>query len=208
MDPAVFVQVAYATPQQNQSSAKAKYSKAQIAGNTNILAIGWNDTTSALVSVADTSGNTYQQALGTFKSATMSQAIYYASNIDAAAANGNEVTVTFNAAAQYIDLRITEYSGLNNVSPVDVSTSKGGKGFVASTDAITTTGPVELLFAAGMTRVVFTGPGLGYTQRVITNPDGDIVEDKIAFLPGLASASATLSDGEWLLQLVAFRPAP
>ena len=207
-NPAVFVQVAFATPQVNQTTAQATYSKAQTAGNTNILAIGWNDVTSTLSSVADTAGNVYQQALGPFKSTSMSQAIYYASNIAATQSGQNNVIVTFSAAAEFIDLRITEYSGLSDTNPVDSGISKAGKGLIANTDAITTTGPVELLFAAGMTRGSFTGPGVGFTKRVITSPDGDIVQDRIAFVPGLASASAPLTDSEWLLQLVAFRPAP
>jgi hypothetical protein len=56
-----------------------------------------------------------------------------------------------------------------------------------------------------MTSGVFTGPGIGFTSRVITAPDGDIVEDAIAPSAGSYSASAPLGGGTWLLQLAAFR---
>src|SRR5262249_21984608 len=45
--PPAFVQVSAATPQTtSQSNVSVTYTRAQIAGNTNILAIGWNNATS------------------------------------------------------------------------------------------------------------------------------------------------------------------
>lgn len=48
--------------------------------------------------------------------------------------------------------------------------------------------------------------GSGYTSRVITSPDGDLLEDRIAASAGSYNASAPLSGGTWLLQLAAFTP--
>lgn len=206
--PPEFVQIAYDTPQTPQVFARAVYQGAQTAGNTNILAIGWNDTTSVLKTVTDSAGNKYQQAVGVSASATMSQTIYYASNIVYAVAGTNAVTVTFGSQADYIDLRIVEYSGLGFTNPVGASTTQSGTGVFAKTGSITTTVPHTLLFSAGMTRGSFAGPGAGYSLRVITNPDSDIVQDRIAAVPTSAAATADLSDSEWLLQLVAFQPAP
>src|SRR5439155_104105 len=53
-----FVQVAYATPQVNSASVTVKYAAAQTAGNLNMVAVGWNDTTAAVTSLTDTTGNT------------------------------------------------------------------------------------------------------------------------------------------------------
>ena len=47
--PIAFVQVTAATPQTNQSAVTVAYTSAQIAGDTNILAIGWNNATSGNV---------------------------------------------------------------------------------------------------------------------------------------------------------------
>ncbi len=42
--------------------------------------------------------------------------------------------------------------------------------------------------------------------RVITSPDGDIVEDRVAAGAGSYGATAPLSSGTWLIQLAALRP--
>jgi hypothetical protein len=59
-----------------------------------------------------------------------------------------------------------------------------------------------------MTSAVFTAPGAGYTSRVVTSPDGDLVEDALAASPGGHAATASVSGGTWLLQVAAFKPGP
>ncbi len=200
-----FVQQSYATPQSPQSQVHATYSEAQTAGDTNILAIGWNDVTASIASVVDSGGNVYQPALATYRGSGMSQAVYYSSNIAAAPAGSNQVTVTFNQAAVFVDLRITEYARVRHANPFDGGVSANGNGSNASTSPLAVPAASELLFAAGMTGAVFTGPGPGFTSRIITSPDGDIVEDAIAPSAGSYNATAPLNGGTWLLQLAAFR---
>ena len=200
----MFVQEQYATPQSPQSAVSATYSLSQTAGNTNLVAIGWNDTTASIAAVTDSAGNAYQPASGTVRGNGLSQAIYVASNI--AAASGNHVTVQFDQAATYVDLRITEYSGLRQPDPFDAAVWASGSGGSATTATLMVSAPSELLFAAGMTGGAFSAPGAGFTSRVITAPDGDLVEDQVAASAGTYSASAAVS-GTWLLQLVAFAPA-
>jgi chitodextrinase len=200
-----FVQQNYATPQTPQSHVSATYAEAQTSGNTNILAIGWNDTTASIASVVDSAGNAYQPAVATYRGSGMSQAVYFASNISAAPAGSNQVTVTFNQAAVYVDLRVTEYARVRHGSPFDGGVSANGNGNTASTSSLNAPAASELLFAAGMTGAVFTGPGAGYTSRVVTAPDGDLVEDAIAPSVGSYSATAPLNGGTWLLQLATFR---
>ena len=199
-----FVQEGYATPQTPQSLVTVTYADAEAAGDTNIVAIGWNDTTAAIASVTDTAGNVYQPAIPTFRGNGLSQAIYYAAHIAAAPAGGNEVSVAFAPAAVFVDLRITEYSGLRATAPFDAGTSASGVGATASSGAVATGGPSELLFAAGMTGAAFTAPGPSFTSRVVTAPDGDLVADAPAPAAGSYSATASLSSGTWLLQLAAF----
>src|SRR3954468_16719394 len=178
--PIKFVQVASATPQTNQSTVAVKYAAAQTGGNLNVIAVGWNDTTSSVTSVNDTSGNSYALAIGPTKYSTLlSQSIYYAKNIAGAAAGANTVTVKFSAAATYVDIRILEYSGLDTVAPFDVAA--GASGTVASNDsgALTTSGANELLFAANMTTGWTNAAGAAFTSRIVTNPDGDIAEDQV-----------------------------
>src|SRR4029077_6968182 len=100
-----------------------------------------------------------------FRGNGMSQAIYYATNIPA---GNNTVTVTFNQPAVYVDLRVTEYTRLNPDHVFDAGASATGNSGTASSGPITTATTNELLFGAGMTAGGFTGPGAGFTQRVIT----------------------------------------
>jgi hypothetical protein len=199
-----FIQQNYATPQTPQTQVSVTYPSAQIPGNANILAIGWNDTNASISSVSDSAGNVYQNAVALYRGNGMSQAIYFAGNI---AGGSNTVTALFDQPAAYIDLRATEYSGLSRTNTFDTGTSATGVGTSADSGSLTTTFTNDLLFAAGMTATTFTAPGSGFTQRVITAPDADLVADKVAAAAGAYNASATLSSGAWLMQLAAFKPA-
>jgi hypothetical protein len=201
-----FVQSAYATPQSPAAQVAARYPVAQSAGDANIVAIGWNDMAARITSVTDSAGNLYTKAVATFRGDGLSQAIYAAADIAAASAGTNEVTVSFDRRATFVDLRITEYAGLRHLAPFDVGASASGSGTEAATPPVTVGTPSELLFAAGMTSGTFTAAGTGYTARVITSPDGDLVEDAVAYQTGDHAAAAALSGGTWLLQLAVFEP--
>jgi hypothetical protein len=198
-----FVQAAYATPQTSETVVAATFADPETAGDANIVAIGWNDVSASIASVVDDAGNVYHPAVATARGNGLSQAIYYAGNVAAA----TTVTVTFDQPAVFVDLRVAEYGGLRTSAPFDVGTSASGTGTNAVTSNVTTSTANELLFAAGMTSATFSAPGAGFTSRLITSPDGDLLEDALAASAGSHSAAATLSSGTWLLQLAAFKPA-
>jgi hypothetical protein len=184
------------------------YTSAQVAGDTNIIAIGWNNDTSNITSVTDSAGNVYELAVPTARGNGLSQAIYYAKNIKASAAGTNIVTVTFNTATEFVDLRITEYSGLDPVAPFVVGTSASGSSASASSGAVTTTVAKTLIFGAGMTTGGFSAAGTNFTNRMITTPDLDIVEDRFVTTTGAYSAVAPLNgSASWVMQVAAFRAA-
>ena len=202
---AAFVQQNYVTPQTPQGSVSVTYNSGQTVGNTNVLVIGWNDTTSNITSVTDSAGNAYQVAVPTFRSSGMSQAIYDAPNIAGAAAGSNTVTVTFSQAAVYVDLRIAEYSGLVTTSPFDVGASAtSATSGTANSGSVTTNASNELIIGCGMTSDGFSGAGTSFTQRVITIPDGDILEDRSVSATGSYSATAPVS-GAWVMQIATFK---
>jgi hypothetical protein len=204
-----FVQVNNAVPQQDRSRVRVTYQSAQTAGDTNILAIGWNDSTSDVTSVGDSAGNTYRIAAPTTRGQALSQTILYASNINASAAGANVVTVAFNRPVAYADIRILEYRGVDASNPIDVASSASGDaqaGATATTGAVQTHAANTLLFAAGMTFGAFQPATGGFTTRVITHPDSDIAADRLVTAAGAYSASAWVTK-PWLMQLVAFKAA-
>jgi len=200
-----FVQVNAATPQTPSASVPIAFGVAQTAGNMNLVVVGWNDTTSTVSSVSDSRGNTYTQAGTTVTGTGLRQAIYYARNI---VGGSNTVTVGFNQAAAFADVRILEYSGLDPSSPLDVTAGAAGTSSSPNSGAATTTAANELIFGAGITSGGFTGAGTGFSSRIIT-ADGDIAEDKVVSSTGSNSAAALLSrTAYWVMQMATFKAKP
>jgi fibronectin type 3 domain-containing protein len=202
-----YVQGNYATPQAPQTTVSVTFTGAQASADLNVVVVGWNDSTALVNTITDRSGNTYTRAVGpTVQSDSLSQSIYYAKNIAAAGAGANIVTVTFSVAAHSPDIRILEYSGADLNSPVDASVGRTGSGTTSSSGSVITTNPTDLLFAANIVGTFTASAGRGFTSRMITSPNGDIVEDRMAKATGSHSATATLnSAGPWVMQMVAFR---
>lgn len=191
------------TLQSSNVSVTVAFPQAQIAGDLNVVAIGWGDTTSAISSVTDDQGNTYLRAVGPTKTTGLQQAIYYARNI---VSGSNRVTVTFNQAASYPDVRILEYSGVDPSTPLDVTAAAVGTGTTAKSGVVTTTSATELIFAAGTTGSNFTAAGSGFNNRGI-NIYGNIAEDKNVSTTGTYNATATTNSSNWIMQMATFRAA-
>lgn len=200
-----FVQRNYLTPQSSQSKVSVSFLTAQTAGNLNIVVIGWNDSTSQISSVTDSSGNTYSLAAPTKIGTNLQQAIYYAPNIKGGS-NINTVTVNFNQAAVYVDVRVLEYAGLATSSPLDATSALTGNSSSATSGSAVTHYASELIFGANTVYTGDKGPGTGFTSRVITSPDGDIAEDMVVSATGTYAATAPLvSSGNWVMQMATFK---
>jgi len=203
-----FVQVNFATPQGPQTAVSVTYTQAQAAGDINVVVAGWNDSTAQIGSVTDSVGNAYLLAVGpTVQSGTATQAIYYAKKIAAAGANANTVTVTFNTGANSPDVRIAEYSGIDPSNPVDAVAAGQGRGTASDSGSVNTGNANDLLVGANLVQQTTSTPGSGYASRLITSPDGDILEDEIVTKAGSQSATAAVTGGAWIMQTVAFRTA-
>ena len=195
-----FVQVK-STTQTASASVAVTYTVAQTAGNLNVVAVMWGDTTSTVSSVTDSKGNIYALAVGPTKASGLTSAIYYAKNI---ASGSNTVTVKFNQTASYPNVNVLEYSGLDTANPLDVRAAATGSGTTANSGSATTTSANELIVGAGNPTSVFKSPGSGFTSRVI-NAFGGISEDKVVSSTGSYNATATLSSGTWVMQMATFR---
>lgn len=205
-----YVQGNSAVPQTSQTSVAVIYTAAQTAGNTNIVVVGWHDSTATVSSITDTKGNSYVIAVGPTVSSTHgSETIYYASGIIAAAASANTVTVTFSVSASKPDIRIAEYSGLVATSALDHAVgATGTTGTSLSSGSISTTYANDLVVGADLGGVTTSAAGSGYTQRILTTTDKDLLEDKTVTTTGSYSATATLTSSSWwIMQVAAFKVA-
>ena len=174
-----YVQGNFATPQTPQTTVNVKFTAAQVAGDINVVAVGWKDSKATVSAVTDSSHNTYARAVGpTVQKEIASQSIYYAKNITSAAAGVNIVTVTFSTAAASPDIRILEYSGADPSNPVDVTAAKSGNSATSSSGSARTTNPTDLILGANLIQTTTSCPGSGFTMRLLTSPDGDIAEDR------------------------------
>jgi hypothetical protein len=203
-----FIQGGNADPS-SSASVSVTLSAAQAAGDLNLVIVGFGDNISKLTSITDTRGNQYTLAAGATTSAGHGvQVIYYAKSIAAAAAGANTVTVKFTGTVLYPDVRVVEYSGLDPNNPLDVAIGASGTGTAVNSGVITTTNANDLLVGADYIGAGFTAVGSGYTQRIVTNPDADLVEDRIVAATGSYSATSTQSPSSWwVMQMVALRAA-
>jgi hypothetical protein len=200
-----FVQVNAAQPQ-NANSATAPFNNPQTAGDTNIVVVGWSDATNTVTAVRDMAGNAYSILTPKISVGSTSQVIYIANSIFGAASNS--VNVAFSGTSQYIDARIAEYSGIASTSPIDATSQGSGNSANAITPAVTTQNANDILIAAATVATSVTGSGSGFTTRIIPNPDGDILEDKLVSTTGSYTASAPLSSsGNWVMQMAALKAA-
>ncbi|MGA8216494.1 MAG: IPT/TIG domain-containing protein, partial [Candidatus Sulfotelmatobacter sp.] len=176
----------------------------QTAGNTNVVIIGWSDTSATVSSVTDTEGNSYVAALNPVANNGLSQAIYYAANIkgdNPSGTNNNNIIVSFSQSASSADLRITEYQG---IGAIDGAAGNSGTGTLADTGVCSTTNAVDLIVAGTTVTTGVTGAGNLYTLVDLTG-FGDSVEQQITSAAGSCEATAPLSDGNWVIQSVAFK---
>jgi chitodextrinase len=191
------------------NTVSVTYTAAQTAGDLNVVVVGWNNSTSSVTSVTDSRGNTYLVAVGPTTSAgNATQVIYYAQNIAAAAASANTVTVSFNTTVNYPDVRVLEYSGISASSALDVGVGASGNGTSLSSGSATTSNATDVLVGASYIGAGFVAAGAGYTARLVTNPDDDLVEDRVVSVTGSYSAGSTQSSSSWwVMQMAAFRTA-
>jgi hypothetical protein len=200
------VQSAYADPQTPSSTVTVTFTKAQNAGDLNVVIVGWNDSTATVNTISDSAGNAYTLAAGpTVLSGFLSQSIYYAKNIAASSA-GNVVTVKFTGSAAFPDVRILEYAGIDTSIAVDRVAAASGSTSVSDSGALQTSNANDLLVSGNMVYTASVTPGTGFTQRIVTNPDADSAEDRVVSAVGTFNGTESLSSsGPWIAQMVAFR---
>ena len=174
-------------------------------GNLVVVYVAWGNAGS--VTLSDTGGNTYQvaQAATTWGSTNNWRAqVFYAKNVTAGA---NAVTATFSSSVSgsFAVVYVHEYSGIDKLSPLDVSSSAKGNGRALNSGSAVTTNANDLIFGAGATAGAISAAGAGLTVR--STLSGNWTMDRNVTATGSYSVTATASNNRWVMQMVAFKAA-
>jgi hypothetical protein len=185
LQPITLVQSA-ATQGSAVTSVSAQFPSANAAGNL-IIAFVRMSSTSQTVTVTDTAGNTYTDAVSQVQTVDGHQVhIFYAKNINGGA---NVVTASFSATNNHPWIALYEYSGLNTTAPLDQTANAQGSSSSASSGATAvTTSSNELVFAA-------TGLPASYTGSVSAGTGYALMQQDTGTSPAANEAATTSSTG-------------
>ena len=190
-------------------SISVPFGSANTAGNL-IIAVVRMSTTSQTVTVTDSAGNSYTDAVAQPQSADGHQVhVFYAKNI---AGGANTVTATFSATNNRPWLAVYEYSGLSATSPLDRTANAQGSGSAPSSGATATTVSAnELVFAAVGLPANYKGTvaaGSGYVlQLQDTGISRAATEAAVVTSTGSYAGTFSLSAGtNWTSVVATFKP--
>jgi hypothetical protein len=196
------------------STLALAYQNSQIAGDLNVVIVGWHGSANSISSVSDSKGNVYSLAIGPTRGTNLSQSIYYAKNIKGGASN--RVTVKYAYAANNPTLIILEYKNVDASSPfVAAHGNAGSATLTAQSGAINSVPAGSLLLGAGITNVKFKdGDYSPFVLRGWT-PDHNWSEAEDLVAPSTGSSGpynataplSTSTSSYYVMQLAAFKPA-
>ena len=193
----------------NVSSVSVAFPTANTSGNLIIVCVRMSST-SQTVTVTDSAGNPYVEAVAQVQTLGTSQVhLFYAKKILGAA---NTVKATFSSANVHPWLAIYEYQGLNTSNPLDQTASAQGNSAAPNSGATpTTTSANELVFGAMAVPATYPGTqtvGSGFTllqQDISTSHASN--ESQLANSTGSYAATFVLSKGTYWAAIVAtFKP--
>jgi hypothetical protein len=176
-----------------------------------ILAAVRMSTASQTVTITDSLGNTYTDAVNQAQTADGHQVhLFYARNI---AAGANTITAAFSSTNNHPYLAIYEYSGLSTTNPLDQTAHAQGSSALADTGGTASTNSAsELIFAATGLPASYSGvvtAGSGYAlQQQDTSSERGATESAIATTTGSIHGIFNLNPGtSWSAVVATFRVA-
>jgi hypothetical protein len=171
-----------------------------LAGDLLLVAFDYKDGVTPS-SVTDSQGNAFTSVRSplTTPAGAVSN-VYYAKNIKGGA---DTVTVTLSATSSYLEVYLSEYSGINPTSPIDAEAGASGTAGAVSSGAATTTVTGDIIYGFCVADWACTA-GSGFTARSTLN--SNLVEDMTAGSPGQYAATGTANNG-WSMLMVALKAA-
>jgi hypothetical protein len=171
-----------------------------VAGDIVLVAFDY-DSNSVPSSVTDSQGNVFYPVGNQLTSPGGSRSrVYYAKNIKGGA---DTVTVNLSANSGYIELYLSEYTGVDQKNPIDAQAGASGHAGSVSSGNSTTTTTGDVIFGYCVADWTCTA-GSGFAARSTFNKN--LIEDKLAGAAGTYVATGSATNG-WTMQLVALKPA-
>ena len=169
------------------------------AGNLILVSFDF-DSNATLSSVSDSLGNLFTEVGSQLTSPGGARSrVYFAKNIKG---GPDTVTVNLSANSAWIEVYVSEYSGVDTVNPIDGQAGASGSSTSVSSGNATTTVTGDVIYGYCVGDSACT-VGSGFTARSTFN--NNLVEDKTASSPGSYAATGSATRG-WSMQLVALTP--
>ncbi len=196
--PAAFVQIAAKASPSSASSLSVSFATNTVAGDVVLAAFDF-DSNATVATVTDSQGNVFTEVGTQLTSPGGARSrVYFAKSIK----GGPEtVTVSLTANSAWIELYLSEYSGIDPVNPIDAQAGASGNPGAVSSGNVTTTVAGDVIYGFCVGEWACT-VGSGLTARSIFN--NNLVEDKATANPGSYAATGTATKG-WTMQLVALK---
>ncbi len=155
------------------SQINCVWNLAQKAGDFIVCGFNWSDATTTVSSVTDTKSNTYSVGKALAALTDISQVVYYAPNIAAAAAGANTTTVALSANATNRNGRCLEYAGVVTSTPIDQTAgATGTSASPASGATAATTQGNDLVTGFVAADANVSTASTGFTQQILQNNSG------------------------------------
>jgi hypothetical protein len=170
-----------------------------VAGDLILVAFDY-DTNSTPSSVSD-SQNSVFTAIGNQLTSPgqVRSRVYYAKNIHGGA---DTVTIQLSANSAFLELYLSEYTGVDPTNPIDAQAGASGIAGAVSSGNATTTAIGDLIYGYCVGDWVCSG-GSGFAPR--SNFHGNLIEDELAGKAGSYAATGSAING-WTMQMVALKP--
>jgi hypothetical protein len=195
-----FVQVAGVSAPGSASSLSYSFTANTLAGDLIVVGFDFSASTTP-VSVTDSQGNTFIQVGSLLTSpGGVDSEVYYAKNIRGGA---DTVTVTLSANSAWLELYLTEYTGVDQANPIDAQAGASGSAGTVSSGNATTTNSGDVIYGYCVGDSACTA-GSGFSAR--STLDNNLIEDQTAGNPGSYAATGTANSG-WTMHMVALKPA-
>jgi hypothetical protein len=113
------------------------------------------------------------------------------------------VTVTLTANSSWLEVYLTEYSGIDPTNPIDAQAGASGPAGAVSSGTATTSVAGDVIYVYCVGDWLCTA-GSGFAAR--SNFDDNLVEDMVAGSAGSYAATGSAAN-DWAMQMVALKPA-